>query len=128
MHENLRSKSLCVFITAFAAGIPALSYSAPGFVSRSCLPVGAQESITVDWTFRQDLYWTASAHYKNGILQHIPNSGWSPTWRSYAGHLGSEFWYGAVVGYHWRFDTRIRQPVRMAVTTATDCNLRQWGF
>jgi hypothetical protein len=103
------------------------SAQAVGIVSRSCLGAGAQESITVDWTLANNWYWTASEHYRNGALLHTPNSGWSNTWRSYAGHLGSEFWYGFVAGHHWRW-TASTGTALMGISTATDCNLSQWGF
>ncbi len=108
-----------------------LSYSvnvqaAPGWVSRSCAPVGAQESITVDWTYQSNRYWTSSNHYRGGVLLHSLWSGWQVTWRSYAGHFGSEFWYGTVVGYHWTADySKVRM---LGVSQAVDCNLSHWGF
>lgn len=101
--------------------------AAPGRVSRSCAPLGAQESITVDWTFASRWYWTASQHYRNGILLHVPNSGWANTWRSYAGHFGSEFWYGFVQGFHYDWDPRWGGRF-LGGSIASDCNLGQWGF
>ena len=104
-----------------------------GIVSRSCLAAGAQESISVDWGFKPYWLWTASSHYRNGAFLHtintIPkapnNNGWEYTWRSYAGHLASEFWYGQVIGYHWRSDYGLY--VFMGNSSATDCNLANWG-
>ena len=104
-----------------------------GIVSRSCLPAGAQESVTVDWGFKPYLLWTASAHYRNGTFLHTINTvssspstgGWQNTWRSYAGHLGSEFWYGKVIGYHW--GNSRGAFFLYGTTVASDCNLSQWG-
>lgn len=98
-------------------------------VSRSCGRCGSQESITYKF-FDHRVLWTASAHYDaNGNWLHNVNTaakapatgGWEDTWRSYAGHLGSEFWYGRVVGYHWAYDAGVVHPLRS--TEARDCNL-----
>ncbi|WP_124382788.1 hypothetical protein [Ralstonia sp. SET104] len=122
---------------ALAASIIAISLSqtchALGVVSRSCLPAGAQESITVDWGFKPHQLWTASEHHRNGAFLHVVNTvstspntgGWQNTWRSYAGHLGSEFWYGTVIGYHW--GNSGGAFFLHGITTASDCNLSQWG-
>ncbi len=117
--------SFMVFVVALLGAVQ--SVQAVGIVSRSCLPAGAQESVTVDWTFSKDWYWTGSDHFRNGALLHTPNSGWSHTWRSYAGHLGNEFWYGSVAGHHWRWSASTGIAL-MGISTATDCNLGQWGL
>lgn len=102
-----------------------------GFVSRSCAPFGAQESISVDWGLKNYWLWTASSHYRNGIFLHNTNTvskgnnGWEFTWRSYAGHFRSEFYYGRVVGHHWGNDRG--WFIFYGNTEAVDCNLRQWG-
>jgi len=124
-----------ILFVASAACLMALSTSAmaQGIVSRSCLAAGAQESISVDWGFKQYVLWTASQHYRNGTLLHTINTagtgpvqaGWQNTWRSYAGYLGSEFWYGTVIGHHWRNDSGFISF--LGNSTATDCNLGQWG-
>lgn len=41
-----------VFVVALLGAVQ--SVQAVGIVSRSCLPAGAQESVTVDWTFSKD--------------------------------------------------------------------------
>ena len=125
---SLPSRVRVPFFTALLACAlaPGLVIAAPGIVSRSCLPAGAQESITVDWTFTVDRYWTASEHYRNGVLLHVPNSGWSVTWRSYAGHLGTEYWYGYVAGWHWKWNGG--KGYFLGLSTATDCNLARWGL
>lgn len=102
-----------------------------GIVSRSCAPVGAQESISVDWGFVRYNLWTASSHYRNGTLLHTTNTvynsgavgGWEYTWRSYAGH-GFEFWYGLVIGHHYK---RSGFVSFLGNSFAGDCNLLQWG-
>lgn len=110
--------------------------SALGVVSRSCVGFGAQESITVDWGFKSYMLWTASSHYRNGAFLHNVNTqkigpngawtnGWELTWRSYAGHFGSEFWYGQVIGHHYRNDSG--WITFLGNSTATDCNLSNWG-
>lgn len=106
--------------------------SALGVVSRSCLAAGAQESITVDWGFNQFVLWTASSHYRDGVFLHTTNTtkggttnGWDLTWRSYAGHFGTEFWYGSVIGHHYRNDSG--WITFLGNSTATDCNLGNWG-
>lgn len=100
--------------------------------SRSCAPAGAQESSTFHPSLlpRRRL-WTASAHYNaDGDLLHIINTypkapqarGWEFTWRSYAGHLASEFWWGIVVGYHYGWNGNGKE-VYLGGTRATDCNI-----
>ncbi|WP_247537609.1 hypothetical protein [Ralstonia pseudosolanacearum] len=123
--------------TKLVAGLATILFSqacnAVGIVSRSCLPAGAQESITVDWGFQPHQLWTASEHHRNGAFLHVVNTvssspdtgGWQNTWRSYAGHLGSEFWYGTVIGYHW--GNSGGAFFMYGTTTSTDCNLSQWG-
>lgn len=104
-----------------------------GTVSRSCLPVGAQESVSVRWDFSRQQLWTASSHYRNGVWLHNTNTverspgtfGWENTWRSYAGHLGTEFWYGEVIGSHWANEYGI--PRLIEHSYANDCNLAHWG-
>lgn len=108
-----------------------------GTVSRSCAGAGAQESISVDWGFKNYLLWTASEHYRNSVKLHTINTvkvdangnpitdGWELTWRSYAGHLGSEFWYGVVVGHHYKNEAGIVSFLGNSI--ATDCNLGEWG-
>jgi len=122
-------KLLLISLSAFLFCNNALAL---GTVSRSCLAAGAQESITVDWGFNSYLLWTASSHYRNGVFLHTVNTtrggttnGWDYTWRSYAGHLGSEFWYGSVIGYHYRNDSG--WITFLGNTTASDCNLTNWG-
>ena len=113
----------------------------PGTVSRSCAPFGAQESVSVYWSAcpvffpKTALLWTASAHYDaNGVWLHNINTvarspktnGWEITWRSYAGHFGSEFWTGRVVGYHYIKDEYgIERFIENS--EARDCNLSNWG-
>lgn len=123
---------LPIIASLMALLLPATNASALGVVSRSCLAAGAQESITVDWSFKSSMLWTASEHYRNGAFLHTINttrngttSGWENTWRSYAGHLGSEFWYGRVVGYHWKSDGGFIRF--LGNSTAVDCNLANWG-
>ena len=104
-----------------------------GIVSRSCAPVGAQESISVDWSFNSHLLWTASQHYKDGAFLHTINTtsnsgstgGWEYTWRSYAGHFGSEFWYGMVIGHHYKRNGGLVSFLGNSI--AYDCNLSEWG-
>ena len=113
----------------------------PGTVSRSCQPFGAQESVSVYWSAcpvffpKTALLWTASAHYDgNGVWLHNVNTvarspqtrGWETTWRSYAGHFGSEFWSGRVVGYHYITD-KTGIPRLIELSEAHDCNLLNWG-
>lgn len=128
-------------IIKFIFGIVLSAYmmsdaNALGVVSRSCLPAGAQESITVDWGFKKYMLWTASGHYRDGVLLHnintqalLPNgqmsNGWYLTWRSYAGHLGTEYWYGAVLGYHYKNDSGFISF--LGFSTAKDCNIGNWG-
>ncbi len=78
-------------------------------VSRSCIVAGAQESLTYKYGDHRWL-WTASAHYDmwgkwlhnvNTVEQSPATNGWQDRWCSYAGHFGSEFWFGRVHGYHW---------------------------
>jgi hypothetical protein len=107
--------------------------NALGIVSRSCLLAGAQESISVDWSFTPYLLWTASTHFYNGAFLHTINTvasapdsgGWEYTWRSYAGHLLTEFWYGEVIGDHWRNDYGLYSYLGQSF--AYDCNLANWG-
>jgi hypothetical protein len=106
---------------------------AVGIVSRSCAAAGAQESISVDWGLVPHTLWTASSHYRNGAFLHTINTvsntgataGWENTWRSYAGHLGSEFWYGSVLGYHYQRNGGL--VLFLGNSTASDCNLSEWG-
>lgn len=112
--------------------LPASNASALGIVSRSCIGAGAQESITIDWGFNKFVLWTASSHYREGVLWHTINTtkggtttGWEYTYRSYAGHLGSEFWTGSVMGYHYRNDSG--WITFLGNSNATDCNLANWG-
>ena len=123
-----------LLLLALACGAPCLypgTVSAQGIVSRSCLPFGAQESVTVDWGFRRYWLWTASSHYRNGYWLHNVNTvgkgqnGWEYTWRSYAGHFASEYWYGTVVGHHYRSDYGF--IVFLGNSTASNCNVAQWG-
>ncbi|WP_141111242.1 hypothetical protein [Chromobacterium haemolyticum] len=115
-----------VFLLVFSINVEAL-----GIVSRSCAPFGAQESISVDWSGRSYSLWTASSHYRNGTWIHNTNTrvyggdGWQDTWRSYAGHFGSEFWYGSVVGHHYRNQSSYISF--LGNSSAVDCNLSQWG-
>ncbi|MCU7937527.1 MAG: hypothetical protein KZQ99_22165 [Candidatus Thiodiazotropha sp. (ex Dulcina madagascariensis)] len=126
-----------IFIISMLLGLTTLAstqnaFSAPGKVSRSCAPFGAQESVTVDWTFQPHSLWTASQHFKNGSFLHTINTtsnssstgGWEYTWRSYAGHFGTEFWYGAVIGHHYKRNGLVSF---LGNTSATDCNLSEWG-
>lgn len=122
-------KILLISLSAFLFCHNALAL---GKVSRSCLAAGAQESITVDWRFNPYWLWTASSHYRNGVILHTINttrggvtSGWDYTWRSYAGHLGTEFWYGTVIGYH--YSSYQGFITSLGTTTASNCNLSQWG-
>jgi hypothetical protein len=101
--------------------------SALGIVSRSCLAAGAQESVAVDWNFNSYWLWTASYHYRDGQLIHGVDGIWENTWRSYAGHLGTEFWYGRVVGSHYIIDMGTGQERYLGISEATDCNLSKWG-
>jgi hypothetical protein len=120
---------------ALAASVAPSAFAALGKVSRSCLPAGAQESITVDWGFVPWWTWTASYHYRNGVLLHSVisqqtlqwggTSEWVWSWRGYAGHLGTEYWYGHVVGSHYWWDGT--QAIWMGTTDAVDCNLSHWG-
>jgi hypothetical protein len=104
-----------------------------GIVSRSCAPFGAQDSITVDWGFTPYLLWTASQHFRNGAFLHTVNTtsnagstgGWEYTWRSYAGHFGTEFYYGTVIGHHYKRNGGLVSF--MGNSHATDCNLSEWG-
>lgn len=98
-------------------------------VSRSCAPAGTQESITYK-PFAHRWLWTASVHYDaQGNFLHTVNTvvaspktdGWQDTWRSWAGHFASEFWYGKVIGSHWAFADGVRYPLRY--TEAVDCNI-----
>lgn len=98
-------------------------------ISRSCAPAGAQQSISYK-PFDHRVLWTASAHYDpsgswlhnvNTVAQSPATAGWQDTWHSCAGHLGSEFWYGRVVGHHWAEDGDWIHP--LSVTEARDCNL-----
>lgn len=112
------------FATLFLFNSPA---NALGTVSRSCAPFGAQESVTVDWLFQRHTLWTSSSHYRNGIFLHTTTSnGWESTWRSYAGHLGSEFWYGRVIGAHYISERGVISF--LGNSYATDCNLREWSW
>jgi hypothetical protein len=136
MKKNKRIRMFAVssFLTtllSFSSGASAL-----GIVSRSCIGAGAQESVTVDWGFRSYVLWTASGHYRDGVLLHNINTqqilssgylsdGWYLTWRSYAGHLASEFWTGFVIGYHYQNDSGIVKFLGNSV--ANDCNLSNWG-
>src|SRR5690606_397342 len=112
-------------------GLAASGSYAQGIVSRSCIGAGAQESITVDWSFKNHLLWTASEHFRNGVFLHAINTvgkgqnGWEYTWRSYAGHLGSEFWTRRVVWHHWKNSGGLY--IFLGNSIATDCNLPQWG-
>lgn len=102
-----------------------------GGVSRSCAAAGAQESISVDWGGTPHWFWTVSQHYNNsGQFLHEVRTigrgdGWDYTWRSYAGHLASEFYYGRVDGFHWVFENGINRNFQN--TRAYDCNLAEWG-
>ena len=98
-------------------------------VSRSCAPAGTQESITYK-PFDHRWLWTASLHYDaKGNFLHTVNTiaaapktnGWQDTWRSWAGHFASEFWYGKVIGSHWAFDKGV--PHALWYTEARDCNI-----
>ena len=125
--------SIKIFLTAIPIIAASPNADALGIVSRSCAAVGAQESISVDWSFQKFTLWTASTHYRAGVLLHTINSvatnpaqnGWEHTWRSYAGHIGSEFFYGTVIGSHWKSDSGLFSMI--GESTATDCNLSQWG-
>lgn len=135
--EGVMKRSKAFGFMAVAAAALVVGWSQPaaalGVVSRSCLAFGAQESISVDWGFKSYWLWTASQHYRNGTLLHTINTagngpvenGWQKTWRSYAGHFGSEFWYGTVIGHHWRAEDGFISF--LGNSTATDCNLGQWG-
>ncbi|HWW06520.1 hypothetical protein [Collimonas sp.] len=131
--KSIGRKLISPLSVILATSIPMSSALALGIVSRSCAPAGAQESISVDWGFKKNLLWTASSHYRNGAILHTTNTvnnagsqnGWEYTWRSYAGHFGSEFWYGSVVGHHWRNDSGFISF--LGNSYASDCNLRQWG-
>jgi hypothetical protein len=121
-----RLAACALVLSALAPPVQAL-----GIVSRSCAPFGAQESITVDWHFSPHYLWTASIHYRNGFLLHTVNSsgdgngGWSYDWRSYAGHFGTEFWYGMVIGQHYEY--RGGFVSFLGNSRAGDCNLSEWG-
>lgn len=130
MHKYNKIGIISIFLATGLAGV-APQASALGVVSRSCLAAGAQESISVDWGYNKFNLWTASLHYKDGALLHVTNTvkpggnGWDYTWRSYAGHFASEFWYGSVVGNHYRNDQGF--ITFLGNSTATDCNLSNWG-
>ena len=132
--------TLCVILSAPVAHGERVPGD-PGTVSRSCMPFGAQESVSVHWgpcpiLFpKRSMLWTASAHYAgNGVWLHNINtvakspqtSGWEFTWRSYAGHFASEFWTGRVVGYHYIIDGS-GIPRFIELSEAHDCNLGNWG-
>jgi hypothetical protein len=81
------------------------------------------------------MLWTASAHYDSkGNLLHVINTiatspgtyGWQDTWRSYAGHFGTEYWYGKVVGYHWA--KRLGVDWFMGGTVAFNFNIGNPGW
>ena len=109
-----------------------------GWVSRSCIALGAQESITWDVLLKKRTLYTGSDHFRNergvmvflhGVRSTSSGSG-EFTAHSYAGHIvytgTGEYWIGRVVGYHWeRSGTTWRQ---WATTQATDCNAQQWGL
>lgn len=137
MTISIKNKFAKIAFVSIALLIAMLFLTQPahalGRVSRSCLAAGAQESISVDWGFNPYLLWTASEHYRNGAWIHTINTvvsspdtnGWQYTWRSYAGHFGTEFWYGQVVGWHWGNSGGLY--LFYGNSTATDCNLTQWG-
>lgn len=131
MRSWKKSGAASLVASAIALGA-ASNAQALGIVSRSCAAFGAQESISVDWGFNKFTLWTASSHYRNGAFLHTVNTtkggttnGWEYTWRSYAGHFGSEYWYGSVVGHHYRSDQG--WFIFLGNSTATDCNLSNWG-
>jgi hypothetical protein len=132
MKNNERARLLRLYVASITMTFAMCDANALGIVSRSCLAAGAQESISVDWAYKSYTLWTASEHYRNGALIHTVNTtkggttnGWEYTWRSYAGHLGSEFWYGKVIGYHWRSAGGL--ILFLGNSVATDCNLANWG-
>lgn len=65
-YKAQRFSSFMIGLAIMVSGSCALA--AVGKVSRSCAPFGAQESITVDWTFTPHQLWTASQHYRNGAF------------------------------------------------------------
>jgi hypothetical protein len=131
--RSLKTKRVAALLVAtIALSAAASDASALGIVSRSCAGFGAQESISVDWGFNKFTLWTASSHYRNGAFLHTTNTtkngttnGWEYTWRSYVGHFGSEYWYGTVIGHHYRSDQGFF--IFLGNSTATDCNLGNWG-
>lgn len=124
-----------ILLTSFllSAIFTSTSSYALGWFSRSCLAAGAQESITLEYSFNWQTMWTASSHYKNGAFLHTINTvgkgdnGWEYSWRSYAGHIASEFWYGQVIGYHYTRDKNGAIKF-LGNSVANDCNISQWGF
>lgn len=107
---------------------PALSPDAHalGGVSRACQPLGANESITVDWVYNNNWMYTFSYHYNYGYYQHALQDGWTYGWRSYAGHF-FEYWDSPyVVGYHYYWTQKLG-TVYMGYSTAWDCNVWNWG-
>lgn len=114
-----------------AHALALLPAHALGIVSRSCGPVGAQESVTVDWHFRPHYLKTFSIHYRNGGFLHTASSAddggaqWRLGWRSYAGHFGSEFWHGKVIGQHYAYRSGVISY--LGNSYASNCNLREWG-
>lgn len=132
MKSVVKARRIIMFLSIIGATsiFPGSNVFALGIVSRSCAPAGAQESISVDWGFVPYDLWTASSHYRNGFLHTINTvanagavGGWEYTWRSRAGHWG-EFWYGQVVGYHYK---RSGFVYFLGNSFAADCNLAQWG-
>ena len=100
-------------------------------VSRSRGAAGTQESVTYrPVPFAHRWLWTASLHYDanwtflhtiNSVASHPETGGWVDSWRGWAGHLASEFWYGHVIGSHWARDP-YGNAYPLAYTVGHDCN------
>lgn len=127
-------KSLYTFLLLV---ISASTYAGPGYVSRDCPSAGAKESITVDWSYSGEWFYTQSYHLRKTSSspyykweKHSSGSSWEHTWRSYAGQVGnwlSNYYYSGVYGIHYWYNLKTGS-VEIRRKFVTSCNLNDWGF
>lgn len=113
------------------------SIAGPGYVSRDCPYAGAKESITLDWSFTRNWFFTVSYIRKKRSgwfygyrWERHTSGGWEHTWRSYAGQFGrllGNYYYSGVYGYHYWYNAKARRYERRR-KYVTSCNGESWGY
>lgn len=126
-----------IYIGLLSFLLVSTSIAGPGYVSRDCPGAGTKESITVDWSFDGEWFYTQSWHLRKQSgsppykwEKHTSGNSWQHTWRSYAGQVGNwlkNYYYSGVYGVHYWYNTQARR-VESRRKFVTSCNLSTWGY